>query len=116
MQDASLTLKQNDNTTEQLTEGAWCHSNIPEGEARIDVPVTVILDKHHYRRFMTLIQNDSIIFAQVASDILNSHLKNWAGKSLSSCSPEVLLEYIEAALNKHMPLPEDKEEPKSQEA
>ena len=60
--------------------------------------------------------NDSIIFAQVASDILNSHLKNWAGKSLSSCSPEVILEYIEAALNKHMPLPEDKEEPKSQEA
>lgn len=75
MQDASLTLPKNDNTTEQLTEGAWCHSNIPEGEARIDVPVTVILDKHHYRRFLALIQNDNAIFAQVVSDVVNDHGK-----------------------------------------
>jgi hypothetical protein len=115
MQDASLTLPKS-NTTEQLTEGARCHSNIPEGEARIDVPVTVILDKHHYRRFMALIQNDNDIFAQVVSDVVNSHLDGWAGKRLSSGCPEVLLEYIEAALNKHIPLPADNEESEEQEA
>jgi hypothetical protein len=105
MQDASLTLPKNDNTTEQLTEGAWCHSNMPEWEARIDVPVTVIMDKHHYRRFLALIQNDNDIFAQVVSDVVNDHLESWAGKRISSCCPDVVLQYIQAALDKHVPLP-----------
>jgi hypothetical protein len=103
-------------TTEPLTERAWCHSEIPQGENRIDVRVTLILDKLLYRRFMTLIQNDSLIFQQAVSDIIGSNLENWAGKYLSSGCPEVLLRYVEAALNKHLPLPESNDESGKEEA
>lgn len=97
------------NQEAEVIPEAWCHHQPPQGEQRIDVPVTLIMDKPLYQRFMTLIQQDPVIFAQVASDIMNSNLENWAGTRLSSGCPEALLEYVEAALNKHHPLLKDEE-------
>lgn len=97
---------------EQLTAAVWNHSSIPEGENRVDIDVRLILDKRYYERFMYQIYNDSQLFREICSTMMNGNLESWAGKNWTSSNPDVVCDFIEAAQDKHMPLSQEKEEEK----
>lgn len=89
---------------EQITEDAWLYYNPPEGEARIDVPVTLILEKPQYERFMALIQNDAELFRDVVSSLIAAKMEDWTGRYAGVSEPEVVADIVQAALDKHKPL------------
>lgn len=94
--------------TEQFTDDVWLYSNIPKGKERIDIPVNMILPKRYYERFMHIICNDPELFREITSTLMCDKLKQWAGKSCGE--PEIVAQIAEAALNKHRPLKDEKQE------
>jgi hypothetical protein len=61
---------------------------------------------------MHLIYNDSQLFREICSTMINGDLKHWTGKMWTVGNPDVVCDFIEAAQDKHMPLPQggEKEE------
>src|SRR5688500_17968947 len=91
----------------KLTSDVWMWGSIPESENRIDVPVTLTLQKDLYERFMHLIHNDSELFREVVSSFTISHLKNWVGEFSHVCEPDVIADIVAVAMQKHMPLKQE---------
>lgn len=94
-------------TKEQLTEDVWTFSDIPEGQNRLDLCVPLILPKRYYERFLAMLQGDADLVREVFSTLLCDKLEQWAGEH--NQEPEVTRDFVQAAINKHMPLPERKQ-------
>lgn len=103
----NTTLTQNNIITKEennLTEDAWLYyDSIPEGENRIDVPVTLVMDKTKYTQFMQLVlNNDADLFRDIISSIANDRIEKWVAGEFGIEEPQVLASIMAVVMKKQL--------------